>query len=383
MSVPRLHFFLGLCLATVLATAAQAHADNTVLLVTGNAPAHARELAASALSSAADLGGTKIVPSPFLTQEEASLIKCLADAKPWVCMNPLLHAKSVQQLAILSLTTQLSADGAPVIVLTEQIVASSQFAPAGDKRYCEHCTDDVLARLAAELTRSLTREVAAHAGHTVVAIHSVPRGAEIVLDGKLVGATDRSLPTYPGAHSLQLTLTGYQPIDRSVDVADHKTTTVQIDLVPLPGTVVATGGGSSSAPATEPTGLAALPHWVPPVGLSVGVAAFGTGLALQLTKSSPPIGQPQPSRLYSTPGIALVAAGGVITGASVLLWFHLAHGDDSLAAAPASPTPTAPTSPAPVSAPATPPHAARTPSFSAPIVSVIPGGGVVGWTGSF
>ena len=45
--------------------AAPALADDTVVIVSGTAPAHARDVASSAIARATDLAGAKIVPSPF------------------------------------------------------------------------------------------------------------------------------------------------------------------------------------------------------------------------------------------------------------------------------------------------------------------------------
>jgi hypothetical protein len=341
-----------LALAVVLLAAWPAMADDTVVIVSGSAPAHVREVASSAISSATDLAGTKIVPSPFLTHEEAALTKCLADSKAWVCMNPTLRSKNVQQLAVVSLNNQTSADGSPVIVITEQIVTAAQFAPAGDKRFCEHCTDDVLARLTSELTRDLLREVAARSGRTVVAIKTVPRGAQIKLDDKLMGATDQLINTYPGSHTIVLELDGYQTSNRTVDAVEGKTTEVNVALVKpsSPGVPGQLSPVSNTPPADQVTGLAALPHWVPWLGIGAGVAAVGVGVALQVSKDSPPIGQHQPPRLVSTPGVVLMVGGGLVAGAGVLLWVYMASN-----AAPSS----------------------------APTVSVTQGGGVVGWTGRF
>jgi hypothetical protein len=330
--------------------ATPAKADDTVLIVSGAAPRHAREVATNALAIASDLAGSKIITSPFLVHEETAVAKCMADSKPWVCMNPMLRGKNIQQLAVLSLDNQTNPDGSPVIVITEQVVTGAQFAPAGDKRFCEHCTDDVLARLATELTRDLLREVAARSGRTVIAIHTVPRGAEIVLDGKPIGVTDQSINTYPGTHSLQLTLDGYQASSRTVDTGEGKTTEVQVQLTKPGATAPDHGEPSVAASTPEVTGLAALPRWVPWTGIGVGVAAAGVGVALQVTKDSPPKGEHQPAHLVSVPGIALMAGGGAVAIASALLWVHIAR---------------------------------STPPSSAPNIALMAGGGIIEWTGRF
>lgn len=340
-----------LLLATVILwSTSEARADETVLIVTGGAPRHAREVAINAVSAAPDLAGSKIVASPFLTHEESVVAKCMADSKPWLCMSPALRGKNIQQLAVLSIDPQTNADGSPIIVITEQVVTAAQFAPAGDKRFCDHCTDDVLARLATELTRDLLREVATRSGHTVVAIRTVPRGAEIALDGKTIGISDQSVNTYPGSHSVQLTLDGYEVTTRTVAADEGKTAEVQVTLSKTKALGPQPARPPSSDVVSGPTGFAALPRWVAWTGLGVGALVAGTGIVLQSSKDSPPKGQAQPKRLVSTPGVALIASGGAIAIASTILWIHIAHHE---------------------------------PSPAMPQVALAPNGGIVEWTGRF
>jgi len=323
--------------------AAPALADDTVVIVSGTAPAHARDVASSAIARATDLAGAKIVPSPFLPYEEATLTRCLADKRPWDCMSPTLRSKSVQQLAMVSVDNQTAADGSPILAITEQVLTSAQFAPAGDKRFCDHCTDDVLARFTSELTRDLLRQVAARSGHTVLAIKTVPRGAQITLDGKLMNVTDQSINTYPGTHSLVLALDGYQVATRTVDIPDGKTTDVNVTLVktPMPpghkdGTTVAQV--APAAPVAEPTGIAAWPRWVPWAGIIGGGAAVVTGgvlIVIDNKPSSAPTSDHSPD-YYSArrSGIVTAAIGGVALGAGLVLLYLQHNARSTIAAAP-------------------------------------------------
>lgn len=332
-------------LVTLLA-ASTATAGETTVIVSGTAPPHARDVASTAVSAGAtDVPGNQIVASKFSANDVASLTRCMTEAQPWTCMKPTLRGKGIQQLAVLSVDNQTNKDGSPMIVITEQVVAEELFAPVGDKRYCDHCTDDVLGKLTSELTRDVLRDVATRGGRTVVSIKSVPRGARITFDQKLVGATDTALSTYPGAHNLSLELEGYQLVSRSVDATEGKTADVNVALVPNPGP------GESAPGAATTSGLGGLPRYVPWLCVGGGGAAIVTGIILIATDSKPSADpNSEHSRYYystRTPGIVTGIAGALTVGAGLYI-FHRQHD--------ARPTVTA---------------------------SPLPGGGAVQWTHAF
>jgi hypothetical protein len=84
--------------------------------------------------------------------------------------------------------------------------------------------------------------------------------------------------------------------------------------------------------------------------LGAGAVALGTGIALQVTEDGPPLGEPQPSRIYSAPGIGLAVAGGALVGLGAYLWWRAG---------------------------------ARDAAQSAPSVTLVDGGGVVGWSRTY
>ena len=312
-------------LVTLLA-ASTATAGETAVIVSGTAPPHAREVASTAVSAGAtDVPGNQIVASTFSANDVASLTRCMAEAQPWACMKPTLRGKGVQQLAVVSVDNQTSKDGSPLIVITEQVVAEELVAPVGDKRYCDHCTDDVLGKLTSELTRDVLRDVATRGGRTVVSIKSVPRGARITFDQKLIGATDTSLSTYPGTHSLSLELEGYQLVNRSVDAADGKTADVNVALVPNAGPGDHGPGDRSPDTSTSRGGFGGLPRYVPWLCVGAGGAAIATGIVLVVVDSKPSADpNSDHSRYYystRTPGIVTGIAGALTVGAGLYI-FH-------------------------------------------------------------
>jgi hypothetical protein len=193
----------------------------------------------------------------------------------------------------------------------------------GDKRYCDHCTDDVLGKFTSELTRDVLREVATRSGRTVVSIKSVPRGARITFDQKLVGATDTSFNTYPGTHSLSLELDGYQVENRSVETAEGKTADVNIALAKN-----TPAGDHDRGSVGSSDGPGRLPGYVPWLFIGAGSAAVVTGTVLVLVDSKPSNDpNSEHSRYYySTKGPGIVTGiGGVLSVGAGLYLLHRQH----------------------------------------------------------
>jgi hypothetical protein len=310
----------ALIIALVILLAAPiAVAGETTMIVSGTAAPHAREVASTAVSAGAvDVPGNKIVASTLSAHDVANLTKCMTEGQPWACMNPVLRGKGIQRIAVVSIDNQTSSDGSPMIVITEQIVAADLVAPVGDKRYCDRCTDDVLGKLASELTRDLLREVATRSGRTVVSIKSVPRGARITFDQKLVGATDTSFNTYPGTHSLSLELDGYQAVNRSVDTVEGKTAEVNVALAQ---NVVAGDRDRRRVESDDRPGR--LPGYLPWLLIGTGGAAVITGTVLVVVDSKPstdPTSE-HSKYYYSTkePGIVTGIAGALTVGAGLYI----------------------------------------------------------------
>ncbi len=52
-----------------------------------------------------------------------------------------------------------------------------------------------------------------------LSLSSMPPGAEIAIDGNLVGQTPSSVPVTPGEHSIRITKTGYSPWERRISTS--------------------------------------------------------------------------------------------------------------------------------------------------------------------
>src|SRR5262249_3941235 len=125
---------------------------------------------------------------------------------------------------------------------------------------------------------------------------------------------------------------GYETETRTVDAIENQDLLVSVRLRRKGGSVA---GGDRR-------------YFVPGVVAGAGVVAAGAGLAFQLTKDPPPIGEDQPARLVSAPGVALMIGGGIAAGVGAYLWLRAAKAPRSM-----------------------------------PTATLANGGGVAGWIGRF
>lgn len=197
----------------------------------------------------------------------------------------------------------------------------------------------MLTRIAFDLTKRLIEEAATGTARTNLVIESDPPGAWITLDNTNVGLTNRKYPTFPGRHIIVLQREGYESETRTVDVIENQDTVVRVPLRPK-------GGASGVVHAGWRRYL------VPGLVAGAGLAAVTGGIVLQATKDPPPIGEDQPARLYSGPGIRLMIGGGLAVGVGAYLWFRVRK-------------------------------APQHPPTSAPTAVVTSNGGLVGWAGGF
>lgn len=85
-----------------------------------------------------------------------------------------------------------------------------------------------------------------------VAINSNPPGAQIYLDGMERGVTSKAMNLFPGTYELKLTLNGYLPLNRKIEVKENATNVfdfnltknagyLQLDVQPLDATLTING----------------------------------------------------------------------------------------------------------------------------------------------
>jgi hypothetical protein len=326
-----------LCFVAMTAGASRASAESGAVIVVGKAPPRDRAVVASAMRSAARSVGWALVETPLADAEVAKIVACLKEASPWDCVAPLAGAKGIHRLIVVSLDPDRSPDGKPALALTEQVLLEGARSTAADTRFCSPCVDETLTRIAFDLTKRLIEEAATGTARTTITIESIPPGAWITLDNTNVGLTNRKYATFPGRHVVILQREGHESETRTIDVIENQDTLVAVTLRPKGGPV---GGGGDRR------------YLVPGIVAGAGVIAAVAGIAIQLAKDPPPVGEDQPARLVSVPGIGLMIGGGIAAGVGAYLWIRASKA---------------------------PRHAPK----SVPTATITNGGGVIGWIGSF
>jgi hypothetical protein len=293
------------------------------IVVAGSAPLHERELVSATMRATASSIGQALVADAFAPGELATVTRCLKEKQPWTCMTQVVTRQRLSLLAVISLDAGQGPDGTPQLVLSAQFVDAKLDSPVSDQKYCPRCTDDVLAKIASELTIDLLREVAAQSGATVVSIKSVPRGARITFDGKPLGVTDLSFNTYAGSHTIVLESDGYYPEPRTVDTVERETTEIVVTL--RPAKLVKPPEQNPRHQDLDRRPVPRRSHLVPGIVIGVGLAAVAGGGLLILAHDEP--SRPLPTEdqepyYFDTrlPGIAAAIGGAVTVGVGIYLW---------------------------------------------------------------
>lgn len=337
----------------VLLAGATAHAEPGAIVTVGEAPEASRATVHQAIASTLRDGGWSEPPAPLTAKEAGAIGRCLRDAEPWRCVLKLTSGKQIQRVAVVSVDPQRTSDGLDMIVLTARVVVAGSNSVIPLQRFCSRCTDDNLRRLANELAAEAIERIELRGSHTVLAIKTTPQGALAFVDDRPVGATDTAIDIVPGTHKVRVEKVGFVSETRTVDAAKGTTSEVSVTLKtdgtgarpPQPPTrpcaerspgVAATSGdpcGPTQPPPAPPSRL------LPAIGVGVGAVAVGVGIALLLSDEDPAgLGEPAKREYTDTkvPGIATIAGGAVVAGASgFLLWkFRKQRSQPTIAATP-------------------------------------------------
>ncbi|HEY3802842.1 MAG TPA: PEGA domain-containing protein [Kofleriaceae bacterium] len=303
-----------------------ASSDQGAVLVIGTASPKDRATVQAAVRTAAR--SWDLIETPLPDADIAQIVSCLNSPQLWSCADAVTASRGIQRLIVVSVEPDRAPDGKPALTLTERIALHGSDVTTDDQRYCPHCTDESLSRIAFDLTKATLEAASASSSRTKLTIRSTPHGAWITLDNANVGLTDHTYSTYPGHHVVIVQRQGYEPEMRDVDVSENGNTVVDVTL-------------------HEPS--SGHRYVLPGIVTGAGAVLLVGGIVLQATKD-PPSAPPQPKYLVSGPGIGLMVVGGLALGAGVYLIVRAAtHGTTS----------------------------------STPIATLTNGGGIIGWSGSF
>jgi hypothetical protein len=322
----------------VVGTTARAHADSGVVVVGGTVDATQREAVQKASNDvASELGWT--TPATPLTKKETEALVACKDPHLAGCMPTAMKSGALHHVYVVVADPKTSDDGDVEIVLTGRIFGTDPPDSAADGRHCEPCAIDRLTESARDLATALLRHSASESRHTMLAITSVPPGASIMLDGQTIGVTDATYPTFPGKHVVMLQKQGYLIETQTIPVPENQTTEVKVQLRASPSAMP-----PPATPVREPSRV------LGPILVGTGAVFLAGGIVLVAVDQDP---SPTEGKKYwnTAPlGFTVGAIGLVAGGIGAYVWYRASRA-----------------------------HAPRT----VPTAALVPGGGVVGFGGSF
>lgn len=316
------------------ASPAHAAAAPSALVVFGKAEARIQDIVYGVVDRVLRQAGWPLVPA--LAPNEAVIVRgCLGKDSPWPCLESMANKKGIERIVAVRVDLERSADGSSQVVLTGRLVYAGSSSVLEQKRYCGACSDEDLTVYAEEISKQLMDERAVQAGSTKVGVTSVPMGAEVRIDGKVVGITNNVFPTFPGKHVVEVRSPGYQAESRPVTAIDGKTVTTSVSLKPGDSSKppvqsppdVGSGGGGDDGDGGGGGG-GGFKKWGPigMVGVGAGLAVTGTVLLVMdeepVTKKSPDV--PKTYFESRNAGIALLLSGVAVGGAGGYLWWRFA-----------------------------------------------------------
>jgi hypothetical protein len=265
----------------------------------------------------------------FKTKEIDGVVECVSSVTSKDCSAAFMARIAATRAIVIQVGRDGPEKRAPV-VLTGWVVAKVGTRLAMRDRFCEPCSTARLEESAGLLVAELLQEVEARTTKTWLVIRTTPPGAEVELDGALIGRTELKHGVLPGPHRIVMQLRGYEFAIREVTAVAGETATVDVTLKPT-GKGPPSPSDKEAAPTVDQGQQSLALRWAPwaVVGVGAAVSAVGVTLLIRDEDSRNPDGSLQYEyRENTTLGIAATGVGVTAVGAG-LLWFFLQRDDDA------------------------------------------------------
>ena len=284
-----------------------------VVLIAGGAAERQRTIVAQAIEAAVRDAGWSPPPKPFTKTQSDAMLGCL-DAKPPASCVP--ASPPIARVFVVTVENGQAENGEPMVVLTGKGILLDPPSTAIRQQHCERCASNDLTAASTELAKIVLRDLAVRAGTTIVELTSDPDGAEIVLDGQRIGATNGRFNTYPGKHVVRFEKPGYVAEAREFTAEEDKSVLVSVTLQSsedgrppirpppsklVPGILLGTGGvlgvtgavwifyyGTKDGSGDRYRYTRTMPLGVGAAAVGVGAAGLGAYLLWKGSRSSAP-----------------------------------------------------------------------------------------------
>ncbi len=314
-----------------------AHADSGLVVTVGTASERERAVVAETFSQAAtSIGWTLSSKRPSAKESEA-LAACKS-ATPQ-CVPAWVQSSGIDLVLVVTVNPTQN-EGTPSLELVGRAFLTKLQTSTAEKRYCDDCNEDKLKATSVELAEIVLHRLATQSTDTWVEITSDPPGAQIVLDNgrEPIGVTNGAFRTFHGTHNVILQRSGYATVQKEFTVKKGETAHLAVPL-------------TATAKETPPPPLhRARPSRVLP-GMLVGAGVLAiAGAAILYHYDEDP--GPRVGNTYTdtAPAALGLGIGGVLAvGVGVGYYFWRARSGPS----------------------------------STPSAAIVPGGAVLGWSGSF
>ncbi|HWU86261.1 MAG TPA: PEGA domain-containing protein [Kofleriaceae bacterium] len=283
-----------------------------------------------AVAAAVRAAGWTALGTRYSATASAAASACLRRPDLWSCISSIVRDKQIRRVAVVSVDPRPSNDGTTDTVITERLVIANSDSLFVAQRFCNLCTEDRLAGLAAEVTKELIGRAVAGSGRTTLVIKSTPRNARAYVDTSLIGATDTSISVVPGVHTVTVEHDEYASSTRHILVDEDTTQEVSFTLQPreLEGQPAVAASGSGAG------GMQDVPRrsrLVPGALTAAGLGMVATGAVLLAIDQDPVttrgVDVPARYRDTGTRGVIVGACGLAVAGAGVYLWWRDASSD--------------------------------------------------------
>lgn len=341
MQAPRAPAAIRLALVVALAslwTSTLAFGSGVVVIVGGDADNDTRRKLVSAVEQGLNDHREEPRQIAFDAAEVSALVGCVSREASKECASDFMRSRS--DGASRAIVLSVARDGRATATITGWVLGRDGTILVIDQGVCDACTPSKLKDVTMELLAVLLREVEARMMPTILAVRTAPSGAQVEIDGRIVGESNAQRPleyrVYAGVHRIVVQLRGYETAIRSVSVVAGETRPIAMELVPLPDTPQPVSASSQLVIATGPHHQRM--RWGAWLTLGVGTIIASTGIALivadQDASRSPDVAQSYARRETMTLGIVSASLGVAAVGAG-LWWLRRDTGPPRRNAAPA------------------------------------------------
>jgi hypothetical protein len=316
----------ALVIASLVAMSTSALASGVAVVVGGDADQETRRALATAVERSLKDKREETHQLNLDAREIDALVDCVSREASKECAAAFMRSRSSGASRAIVLSVGRDAR-AKKTTITGWIVAQDGTVLVIDQGVCDACTATALKNVTMELLSALLREVEARTMPTTLAIRTTPPGAQVEIDGRIVGETNDRKPfeyrVYAGPHRVVVQLRGYETASRSVQLVPGETKPVDIVLVPLPGSAKPPRPPETKTPDT--TTERHQVRWGGWITLGSGVVVASTGIGLVIADQGTPdpaSGQhSQEHRDTMTLGLAATGLGAAAIGAGI--WWLL------------------------------------------------------------